>query len=93
MSDLQLANNCELLDLFSITGDFGELAVEKLTYDLRLSPCLILTGRRWWLLLLASWREAYWVRNASATSENCIESAVAGNRTILRLLLLGQREK
>jgi len=41
---------------------------KKLMYNLRLSSCLNSMRRRWWLFHLASWKEAYWMRNASVTN-------------------------
>jgi len=65
----------------------------KKMYDLRLSPCLILKERRWWLFFLASWREAYWLRNAQLPLRSYGESAVVRSRINLRLRLSGWKER
>ena len=61
MRDLQPTDECEFRDILAVIGDLGRLALkeagarfEAVTQDLRLSPCLILTMKRWWLFLLTS---------------------------------------
>ena len=65
---MQPTNKCESTNFFPIIKTLVSGFWKKLMYDLRLSSSLILTERRWWLFFLASWREAYWVRNVSITS-------------------------
>ena len=65
---------------------------KKLMYDLRLSPCLILTERRWWLFLLAFWWETYWAKDVPVIFAKLGESKIVRNRTGSRLHLSGWRE-
>ena len=67
MRNLQPADERKCRDIFTVVGNIGELILKAAEYDLRLSPCLILTVRRW-LFFLASQHEPYRVRNASVIS-------------------------
>ena len=54
-------------DVLTAVGDLSKLALE--IADIGFETVILSHLRRWWLFLLTSRRDVYWVRNASDTSK------------------------